>query len=48
MTKHLATSNRVQIVPPVETTAVNINTFMLDGSYVYYTMRDERNPQGRL
>ncbi len=47
-TKHLATSSRVQIVPPAEALSLNASTFSPDGSFVYYTKVDEQNPQGAL
>ena len=47
-TKHLGTGSRVQIVPPVESLAMNASTFSPDGGYVYYTRVDEQNPKGAL
>ncbi len=46
-TKHLATGSRVQIAPPSEGWIVPM-TFTRDGSYIYYGVRDEQNPQGAL
>ncbi len=46
--KHLATDSQTQIVPPVESGALIPNTFTHDGSYVYYTRYDQKNPQGSL
>jgi Tol biopolymer transport system component len=47
-TKHLGTGSRVQIVAPVEASAMNAGTFSPDGGYVYYTRVDEQNPKGGL
>ncbi len=47
-TKHLGTGSRVQIVAPVEASAMNASTFSPDGGYVYYTRVDEQNPKGGL
>lgn len=47
-TKHLGTGSRVQIVPPIESQAMNASTFSPDGGYVYYTRVDEQNPKGAL
>jgi eukaryotic-like serine/threonine-protein kinase len=47
-TKHLGTGSRVQIVPPVESLAMNASTFSPDGGYIYYTRVDEQNPKGAL
>ena len=47
-TKHLGTGSRVQIVAPVEASAMNAGTFSPDGGYVYYTRVDEQNPKGAL
>ena len=47
-TKHLGTGSRVQIVAPVEASAMNASTFSPDGGYVYYTGVDEKNPKGGL
>lgn len=47
-TKHLATGSRVQIAPPSDATVMFTSGFTGDGSYVYYIVRDEQNPQGAL
>lgn len=47
-TKHLATNSRVQIVAPVDAAGLDADTFSPDGSYVFYFLYNEQNPQGAI
>lgn len=47
-TKHLATGSRVQIVPPSAASSMAAHFFSHDGGYVFYSQRDEENPQGAI
>ena len=47
-TKHLATDSRVQIVAPTEATIMTPHFFSHDGSYVFYGLHGEQNPQVTL